>query len=167
MAHRRRSGFSKTIDSVRWTPSSSTFAGIGGDATAALIAVGAGGEAETVLRVRGHVMCWLDATAAQGEIMQVSVGFILAQGGQSTTVLSSPSTDADARWIWHQDMIVASETAAVVSNELGIFRAEIDGKAMRKAGRDQEIQCVVETTTLLGSAAPTNTVVVCRWLVGH
>jgi len=167
MAHRRRSGFEKTITSTRWVGSASTFLAIAGDGTAALTAVSAGGEAETILRVRGNALVWLDATTAQGEIQQVSVGFILAQGGQGTTVLSSPITDIDAKWIWHQNFIVSSESAAIVSNELGIQRVEIDGKAMRKAGRDQEIQCVVETLTLAGSSAPSNIVVACRWLVGH
>ena len=162
---RRRSG--KKIDFTHWT---------GGNI--ARLAFGAGTiagemfsalhEPETLLRLRGNLLGYMDAEQAPGALVDVAVGLILVPEGTGTTVLWSPITDSDAPWIWYDRFAIGYEEAVtdvIGSPGLSVYRSVIDNKAMRIV-RNQEVQVVWEQATL-GSAAAINTVVSVRALVGQ
>jgi len=149
---RRRTG--KTIDNVRWS-----FGGGGFSAqaagTAAVTMFPAQDLPQTLLRIRGEFFAAIDGASAPGKFIEVGLGLIAVPEGTSATVLWSPVTDGSAPWIWvdyanlgYEEMVtdvidVPIETAV---------RRVIDSKAMRRL-RNQEIQLVVENTTLQSASA--------------
>ena len=54
------------------------------------------------MRIRGNLLAYIDGASAPAKLVSIGVGLILAQSGQSGTVLSSPITDPDAPWIWYE-----------------------------------------------------------------
>jgi len=149
---RRRSG--KKIDFVHWT-------GFSAGTTAALSAGTLGAtvfaaqhDPETLMRIRGEYVTFMDAAGASGRSVLVSAGMILVPEGTGTTVLWSPFTDADAPWIWYDSALISYEEMVVdvvdIPSQSGVRRV-IDSKSMRII-RNQEVQMVIENTTI-GSAA--------------
>jgi len=95
------------------------------------------------------------------------MGVILVPEGTGTTVLWSPSTDADAPWIWVTEFVLAHEELVVdVIDVPGMssYRERIDNKAMRII-RNQEIQFVIENSTVT-SALSVNAGLAGRFLSG-
>ncbi len=161
---RRRSG--KKIDFVHWTPITGTIAAQAAG-TAAVNMLPANHEPETLMRIRGNLLCYLDATQAPGGLAQISVGLIAVPEGTGTTVLWSPTTDGDAPFIWAETFFVGYEeyvTDVIDAVGLPLFRKVIDNKAMRIL-RNQELQLVLENTTIL-AAASVNLSVAARVLSG-
>ena len=110
-------------------------------------------DRETILRIRGSLMCYIDAAAAPGILVEVAVGFILVPEGTGTTVLWSPATDADAPWMYYTSFLLGYEemvTDVVDVPSLSGYREVIDSKAMRRV-RNQELQVVVENTSVLSA----------------
>ena len=149
---RRRSG--KKIDFVHWTGFSTGISGQSAGSLATLLSA-AQHDPETLLRIRGEYVTYIDAASAPGKQVTVSSGMILVPEGTGTTVLWSPLTDADAPWIWYDTAILGYEEMVTDVIDLPVLtavRRVIDNKAMRII-RNQEIQFVVENTTELSASA--------------
>ncbi len=125
-------------------------AGVGG---ATIIA--AQHDRETILRTRGTLLAFVDALQAPASLAQISVGFALVPEGTGSTVLWSPLTDADAPWFYYSTFFLGYEEYVVDvidSPVLTAYREIIDSKAMRRV-RNQEVQLVVENTTIAGAVS--------------
>ncbi len=156
----------KTIDVVHWT-------GFAGGA----LALGAGSVAqqlgsaqhlpETLLRTRGNVLAYADASQNPGALTEVAIGFALVPEGTGSTVLWSPLTDTDAPWFWYTSFAIGWEEGVadvIAMAGLSVYREVIDSKAMRKV-RNRELQLVIESATV-GSALAVNVRVSGRFLAG-
>ncbi len=112
-------------------------------------------DRETILRTRGLLTAVLDGNQSPPTGVNVSVGLILVPEGTGTTVLWSPFADADAPWFYYTSFYLGYEEMVTdVIDVPGItsYREVIDSKAMRRI-RNQEIQFVVENTTVNGAGA--------------
>ncbi len=165
MAH-RRGGFQKKIETVHWT-----YGSFGGNAFAAgvfgLNVLSAQHLPETILRIRGEWLAYIDGVQAPSTSFAVSVGLILVPEGTGSTVLWSPITDGDAPWIWWDTTVLAYEeyVVDVIDNPGASFvRRVIDNKAMRKS-RNMEMQFVMENATI-GNAGSANVQGAARFLAG-
>ncbi len=165
MPNRRRSNARK-IDFTHWAGSSgSVFALSAG--TSGLQMFPAAHEPETILRMRGEAVAFLDGSSAPGVLILVSMGLILVPEGTGTTVTWSPFTDSDAPWFWYESFHIGHEEAVidvVGLQGIGFARRVIDSKSMRIT-RNQEVQLVVENTTL-GAAQAINAAAFVRGLSG-
>ncbi len=143
--------FQKKIEVVHWTFAAGEFVGQAAG-VAAFLAIGAQHLPETLLRIRGQWASNIAAVANPGIGVLVTCGLIHVPEGTGTTVLWSPSTDGDAPWVWWDVFnLLYRETVIDVigsQNTLSSSRV-IDSKAMRKV-RNQELQLVMENTTLTG-----------------
>ena len=163
MARRR----GKKIDFVHWTGFSGLFLAQAQGTVAATIAA-AQHLPETLLRIRGEYLAFLDGTQTGMQFVTVGMGIIVVPEGTGTTVLWSPVSDMDAPWIWIANPHLAYEETVVdvlKINNIGMDRREIDSKAMRKVPQTSEVQFVVENATL-GNAASVNVAVRGRFLTG-
>ncbi len=145
---RRRSG--KKIDFVHWTGFSQAITAQAAG-TAAFLLAAAQHLPETLLRIRGEWVSYLDGTTAPGVLLDVAMGFILVPEGTGSTVLWSPFTDSDAPWIWWDCMTLGYEelvTDVVDIPAISGGRRVIDNKAMRIV-KNMELQVVLENTTIL------------------
>jgi len=161
---RRRSG--KKIDFTHWTGTSIARLAQSAGSVAGTMFV-AGHEPETILRMRGNLLSYMDATPVPGVLLDVAAGLVLVPEGTGSTILWSPITDADAPWIWYDRFSLGYEEP--VSDVVDIpgltsYRSIIDNKAMRIV-RNQEVQLVIEQATL-ATAGDINTVVNVRSLAG-
>ena len=161
---RRRSG--KKIDFVHWSGFQDSFnAQAAGSIGKNIFA--AAHEPETLMRLRGTLLAYLDTTQAPGVQIAVGIGMILVPEGTGTTVLWSPLTDPDAPWFWYTAFALGYEeyvTDVISSQVASGYREVIDSKAMRIT-RNQEVQAVVENVTT-GSAGAFNMVIAGRSLSG-
>ncbi len=151
---------------LRWSLGAATFNALTAGTNSSTI-VTSGITSQTIMRVRGSLLAYLDATHAPGQAVRIGVGFILAQGGAGTTVLSSPLTDGDAPWFWYETFSLGYEemvTDVVDVPGATAYRATIDSKAMRVLRPDQEVQCVVENQTIQ-TASAVNVFVDARFLI--
>ena len=155
MAHGRRGGFAKKIDTVHWTLMQETLST--GAGSLAATALAAQHLPETILRIRGEWICAPQAPLADAQGASMAAGLILVPEGTGTTVLWSPITDGDAPWIWwdvmncdYQEMVADVNWTSNTSDG----RRVIDSKAMRKV-RNTELQLVVENATITGLTAMT------------
>ncbi len=152
---------------VHWANFNETFLALSAGTVAAQIGLlPAGGHPETVVRIRGELMAFVDGAQAPGGLADVAVGVILAQEGLGTTVISSPITDADAPWLWFERFTLGYEemvTDVVDVPSLTGVRRVIDNKAMRILRPDQELQVVAQNVTI-GTAIAVNISVVGRIL---
>ncbi len=167
MARRHGRGFQKVIDNVRWSGGAATFLAQSAGSVAATL-ITASSEEDTVLRLRGEILCWLDSTQAPGVAIDVGIGLITRAGGSSTTVRSNPITDADAPWLMYERFTLAYEEAVtdVIAAQVCMAkRITVDVKAMRKLRPDQEMQVVLEQATI-GSAGSINCSLTMRALLG-
>ncbi len=164
---RRRSG--RKIDSLRWE-----FFSTGSSA----LALGAGNvgfnthtaatQANTWMRLRGSVTAWMDGAATPAAAILVSIGMAVVPEGADTTPAWSPFSDGNAPWLYHTTFVLGYEehvTDVVDSPVLSGYREVIDSKAMRRIRADQEVQIVIENTTI-GGADSINVVVAGRALIG-
>ncbi len=161
---RRRSG--KKIDFVHWTGFNDTFNALAAGSVAKTLGLAAH-EPETLLRIRGSLLAYVDGTQAPGGQVKVGVGIILVPEGTATTVLWSPITDSDAPWIWYDSFHLGYEeyvTDVIDAPGAAGYRSVIDNKAMRIT-RNQEIQLVVEQATT-ATAMAINGGVMGRFLSG-
>ncbi len=158
----------KTIHTVRWTG----LQGFSNSLSAGSVAVNilaAGAPAETVLRMRGWFATWLSGASAPTKMVLVSAGLILVPEGQGTTVIWDPFNDVNAPWIWFTEVTLGYDehvTDVIDSPAMTAARTEIDSKAMRKGGTDEELQLVVTNTTL-AAAATIRMSLSGRVLLGH
>ena len=149
---RRASRGEKVIDNVRWSLGAGAFVAQAAGSAASTI-ITAGSNEETLLRTRGNLLCVLDGVDEPGVSARIGIGIRLAQGGQATTVLSTPLTDGAAPWIWFDVFTIAYEEAVadvIAQPVASAYRAVIDSKAMWKLRPDTEVQIVVENATIVG-----------------
>jgi len=156
----------KKIDTVHWTPFIGASLALGaGSAGQTLLA--AQHLPETLMRTRGNLLCYADATQVPGALTDVAIGFILVPEGTGSTVLWSPITDGDAPWFYYDRFAIGYEegvTDVIALQGVPVYRATIDSKAMRKV-RNREIQMVVEQVTT-GTALSINVTAQGRVLSG-
>ena len=168
MAHRRsnRGGHEKVIDVLRWNGSNHFFGAQSAGAIAQTYITD--GATETILRIRGELVCWLDSTSAPAKGLEIGIGAFVVQAGSGTTVIQKPLIDPDAPWFFYERFSIAYEEAVTDVVEvagLSIFRKTIDNKAMRVLRPGREVQLVVENATL-GMAGSSNTSFSNRTLLG-
>ena len=128
-----------------------------------------GGIHETLLRTRGWLTAWLDGTQVPGALTIVSVGLRLASEGSGGTVTVSPFTEGGYPWFFHESFVLGYEetvTDVIQIPALSGIRMRVDDKAMRKIRPAEELQMVVENTTI-GTAANVNVAINGRWLFGR
>jgi len=126
-----------------------------------------GDRRETLVRTRGEVLIWMDASGTIGDLVQVGWGLLVVPQGLGGTVVSSPIGDSDAPWLAYGVCTLAFEaTGAAGLSTLDHCRTVVDSKAMRKIMPDQDVVFVAENVTL-GSAQSVNLVASIRALTAH
>jgi len=123
---------------------------------------------DTIMRTRGQLVCWVDATQEPPVSAIVSVGLHIVPEGTDATVLTEPFADSNADWFYYTEFVVGHEelvTNVVEVAGLSIYRETIDDKAMRIGKPDTQIQMVVTNTTLAG-AVSVNVTATGRFLLG-
>ena len=160
----RRSG--RKIDFTHWTYGSFSILGLAAGLNGNTV-LSAQHLPETLLRLRGSLMAYIDGASVPGKLISVGVGLILVPEGTGTTITWSPITDGDAPWIWvsyfelgYEEMV----TDVVDVPGISSYREVIDNKAMRVI-KNQEVQAVVENATI-GTAAAVNLTLSVRALSG-
>ncbi len=162
MATRARSGGRRA--DLRWTKGAFAFNALGATSTSGVI-VAAGNTSQTMMRVRGELLVYLDGTQAPGTFLRVAIGMLIQQAGVTAT--SVPLSDGEAPFFWYESFALAYEEAVtdlIAMPGLAVFRKTIDGKAMRVLRPDQEIAVVVEQATI-GSSGSINGDVEARFLL--
>ncbi len=98
----------------------------------------------TIMRIRGYVSVWLEASAGIGDGFAFAHGIYMMDSDSfavGVTAALDPIGDADSdQWIWHSFGDVRTITATIADgvNAGSVYnRIEIDSKAMRK-GFDSE-----------------------------
>ncbi len=107
--------------------------------------------AETLMRVRGKVLTWLDAGgSAIGDTCVVGMGLIVAPTG--ATVAVSPITEGGANWLWVDYSVLGTEVAVgSVGSPAESERIVVDNKAMRRLREDESIFFVIENQDVVGA----------------
>ena len=144
---RRRSG--KKIDFVHWTYGSFQTSGFGAGVVGATV-LAAQHLPETLLRIRGEWIGFVDGASAPGTLASIGIGLIHVPEGTGSTVLWSPITDGDAPWIWVDYALIGYEEMVVDVVDvptLSAVRRVIDSKAMRIT-KNSELQFVAENATV-------------------
>jgi len=144
------------MESKRWDGANYLFAPQAAGSSALNYITAADTPPETLLRLRGEVVCYLDGTAGPGILVEVGLGIALVPEGSSTTVLWSPLTDVSAPWWMYERFSIGYEemvTDVVSVQGLPVFRRQVDVKGMRIIRPDVEAQIVIEVATLLTTDA--------------
>jgi len=156
------------MESVRWSGSQQAFLALSAGTSGSTFITATDDPPETLLRLRGELMCVLDGTQAPGVLLSVGVGIALVPQGSGTTVLWSPLSDSDAPWWFYERFSIGYEeqvTDVISAQGLQLFRKTIDLKGMRIIRPDVEAQIVVENLTI-GSAGSLNLSLQSRVLFG-
>ncbi len=157
----------KKIDNVIWDLSTGGVGALSAG-TSAILFASVGTQPTTLLRMRGQVLSYVDATQAPGGLVQLTMGIIKVPEGSGTTVQYDPATDANAPWIWYDFALLGYEemvTDVVDVPGATSFRSVIDNKAMRRIRPDEELQFAITNTTQAG-ALSVNMRYGVRWLQG-
>ncbi len=93
---RQRSRAGKKIDYVHWHGVNAFFGSLSAGTAAQNVVGNLSTHPETLLRIRGNLLCSLNGVNAPGALTEVAVGILVVPGGTGTTVTSSPLTDSDA-----------------------------------------------------------------------
>ncbi len=158
----------KKITETRWGGFSAGASALAAGTIGVNIAASSAISRETILRVRGTLVAYLDGTQAPGAQIRVSVGWRLAADGTGTTVTVDPNTDAGYPWFYFSEFILGYEEAVtdvIAMPGLSVYREVIDSKAMRVIRPFQEIQLVISNVTT-GAASPVNVQMQGRILFG-
>jgi len=168
MARRSRDQFSPKIRNLRWGGNSHVFAALAaGDSAQVMIT--AADTNDTIMRIRGELLCYVDGFLTPGRLAKIGIGAIVMPEGQGTTVVSGPLADDSAPWLFYESFLVGYEeyvTDVVDNPGLTIFRKTIDVKAMRILRPDRELQIVAENATI-GTAVAVNLSLTFRALIGQ
>ncbi len=154
MAHRRRSsqGHEKTIHNLRWAGANHLFQAQGAGNNAQTMVTD--GLKETILRIRGEIMCSADGSQAPAKSVEVALGALVVQAGSAGVVIQEPLTDADAPWLFYERFSIGYEepvTDVIDVPGITTFRKTIDNKAMRILREGREVQLVIQQATLGGA----------------
>ncbi len=109
----------------------------------------------TILRIRGSVYVFFDATQQAGDLMRCTFGIAKVSTDALTlgaTALPDPAGDIDFPWMWWAQITLNSTVAADVSsygqsNQI----IEVDSKAMRRIKPNESLVMVVETANAVGA----------------
>ncbi len=110
----------------------------------------------TIMRIRGELLVYVDATQAPGGLASIGAGLIVKPADAGTTVTSSPLSDSRQGFMFYDVGFVGYEeyvTDVVDNPTLTAYRRTIDVKAMRKMRTNEELQLVVENVTELTAIA--------------
>ncbi len=157
----------KKMDNLIWGTASGFFNSVSAGSTGILFAT-SGTLPTTLLRLRGEVLYTLEGASAPGQLIRCTMGIIKVPEGTGTTVLWEPVADSNAPWIWY-DQAFLNYTEYVIdvvgSTEAASKRSVVDNKAMRRLRPDEELQIVLENTTI-DSAGTCNVPYSIRFLLG-
>ena len=122
----------------------------------------------TLLRIRGQLLLWVDTPQAPGVSCVGTWGIIKVPEGSGTTVQYDPVADANAPWLAFGAGILAYEE--MVTDVIDVpgataDRQTVDNKAMRRIRPDEELQFVMNNTTVQ-AALSFNFAYTMRWLQG-
>ena len=120
----------------------------------------------TLVRMRGEIIGYVDAAQVPGGLATVTYGIAVVEEGAQSGTRWAPVADANAPWLLYGTATIGYEemvTDVIDVNGLTMFRHVIDNKAMRILRPDQEMQFVVENTTVL-TAISINLAYSLRWL---
>ena len=165
----RRSGLIQTVQGRRgqrrktgWGigPGGSTGEVTSSAVGSALIGTGAQSTADgqTVVRIRGELMMYLQSASAAGDGMRGAVGIGIAESiafAAGIGSLNTPITEEGAEnWLWHTYFALetagATETWGTGPNVA--LRIAIDSKAMRKFDANRTLYAAVEIEVEEGTA---------------
>ncbi len=142
------------MESTLWSGNVQTF-GAQAAGSAAAVFIGATTDPpQTLLRMRGQLVAWIDGLEIPAVGVDVGVGIALVPEGSGTTVTWSPLQDEDAPWWFYTRFTLGYEeyvTDVIDAPGLTVFRETIDLKGMRIIRPDVEAQIVVEQQTLIGA----------------
>jgi len=114
-------------------------------------------EGITLIRMRGYVQMWLTSATAGGDGLTGAFGIGIASTAAVAAGIASvptPITDQAAEnWLYWQGFTVRQIGATEVGSNEGLWRAEIDSKAMRKTPGDVTVYAAVEVGAVVGAAA--------------
>ena len=147
-----RSRFEKKIHEIRWAGARHSFSAIAASSVAQTMVTD--GSKETILRIRGQLLCYADAASIPAKSCEIGIGALVVQAGSGTTVIQSPLTDPDAPWLFYERFMMGYEEMVTdVIDVPGItsFRKEIDNKAMRILRPGREVQLVMENQTQIAA----------------
>ena len=122
----------------------------------------------TLLRIRGAIACYADATQAPGGLVTIGTGVIKVPEGSGATTQYDPLTDETAPWIWYSHFAIGYEemvTDVIDVPGMTSYREVVDSKAMRRLRPDEELQWTITNSTLSG-AMSVNMSFTGRFLVG-
>jgi len=163
----RRGG--KKIDNLVWSAVQGAMSAVSaGQQALNAIGVSAINRPVTIMRTRGSVDVWIDGAQVPGKGLLVSWGLIVVPEGSGTSVIYQPVSDDNADWFGYGTTALGYEemvTDVIDIPGLTHHRFEVDIKAMRRLGPDEEVQFVLENTTQQ-SAAAINCVFGFRFLLG-
>ena len=168
MARSRRSSAQPRIKNLRWGGNTHTFQALSAG-TAAQTLITSADATDTLMRIRGELVCWIDGLEVSATAVDIAIGAIVMPEGQGATVVSDPASDDSAPWLFYERFVVGYEeyvTDVIDASGLSVFRKTIDVKAMRILRPDREVQLVFSNTTLIG-AASVNLVMSFRALLGQ
>ncbi len=151
---RRRSGFQKKIDHVAWDGFSLTQNALAAGIAAQTFLTQALDRPVTSMRIRGTAWGFVDGLEAPGVSATISMGIIKVPEGTGSTVVYDPVADDKAPWLWYTSFHLAYEeyvTDVIDCPGMTSYREVIDNKAMRIVRPDEELQFVVENTTVVGA----------------
>ena len=157
----------RKIDNLRWIVVSDTALALSAGSIGALV-LNAQTLPETIMRLRGSLLCFIDGFQAPGVLGLISVGLHVVPGGTGAMVTARPFSEGNADWFFHTMFYIGYEEAVTDVVDVPVvsaYRERIDGKAMRRLKSDDEVQLVVENTTL-GAAVNVNLVMATRFLMG-
>ena len=151
----RRSSTRAGIQETRWSGANQSFNALSAG-TSALLMISAGSFVTTLMRLRGELVVWKDGASAPGSSFLITIGALVVQEGQGTTVVSSPLTDVEAPWLFYEQVFIGYEEMVVDVIDvptLTAARKSIDVKAMRILRSGREVQLVVENMTIAGAGS--------------
>ena len=149
---------------LRWTLGTTSFLALAAGNSSDTV-VSAGTTSQTIMRVRGEILSWLDGTLGPGAAIIVALGLLIQQAGATATSL--PLTDGEAPFMMYHVWHLAYEeqvTDVIGSPFAAAVRIEVDVKSKRILRPDQEIVAVIEAATI-ANAAPANTAFAGRFLI--
>jgi len=152
----RRGNRGRSMESVRWSGGTFFFNAISAGNSALVFLTASNDPPETILRIRGELVAWIDGLEAPAVSIDVAVGVILVPEGSATTVQWSPGSEANAPWLMYERFSLGYEeyvTDVIDAPGLTVFRKTIDVKAQRIVRPDVEAQLAIENNTLSGAAA--------------
>ena len=86
----------------------------------------------------------------------IGLGLMIASDDQlaaGATAFPGPLADADADWLWHSYMLLATVTTTAGDNTTaGVARIEVDSKAMRRVKQNDNLVFVAEPDNVGGGS---------------